>query len=137
MTLFLHEALLFLYDLTNTYLEGSGKHNDLAHRGESKEKRSNAPLMRRTCFPICAPRRTLRLNRMLRHRDEPLAFGSSGDMGAVHDTDPSRGCLPFVKNRFGRPFGLPSDSGSDKSPFIYFGAGLPFDNLYRRTITRP
>jgi transposase len=34
-----------LYDLTNTYFEGSGKFNDLAARGRSKEKRSDCPLV--------------------------------------------------------------------------------------------
>lgn len=45
MKLFPHETTLFLYDLTNTYFEGSGKNNELAHRGKSKEKRSDAPLV--------------------------------------------------------------------------------------------
>jgi len=34
-----------LYDLTNTYFEGSGKFNDLAARGKSKEKRTDCPLV--------------------------------------------------------------------------------------------
>ena len=32
-----------LYDLTNTYFEGSGKYNQLAAHGRSKEKRSDCP----------------------------------------------------------------------------------------------
>lgn len=34
-----------LYDLTNTYFEGSGKSNTQAKRGRSKEKRSDCPLI--------------------------------------------------------------------------------------------
>ncbi|RLD24285.1 MAG: IS1634 family transposase [Bacteroidetes bacterium] len=34
-----------LYDLTNTYFEGSGKFNDLAALGKSKEKRTDCPLV--------------------------------------------------------------------------------------------
>lgn len=36
---------VFLYDLTNTYFEGSAKKNDSAERGKSKEKRSDCPLV--------------------------------------------------------------------------------------------
>ena len=36
---------LFLYDLTNTYFEGSCNNNDFAKRGKSKEKRSDCPLI--------------------------------------------------------------------------------------------
>lgn len=36
---------LFLFDLTNTYLEGSAKANHLAKRGHSKEKRSDCVLV--------------------------------------------------------------------------------------------
>ena len=36
---------IFLYDLTNTFFEGSGKYNDKARFGRSKEKRSDAPLV--------------------------------------------------------------------------------------------
>jgi transposase len=39
------ENTITLYDLTNTYFEGSGKFNDLAKRGRSKEKRSDCPLV--------------------------------------------------------------------------------------------
>lgn len=35
----------YLFDLTNTYLEGSGKMNDLAGYGKSKEKRTDCPLV--------------------------------------------------------------------------------------------
>jgi transposase len=34
-----------LYDLTNTYFEGSSKANKLGERGHSKEKRSDCPLL--------------------------------------------------------------------------------------------
>jgi hypothetical protein len=43
--IFPEKNTLFLYDLTNTYLEGSGKNNELAKRGKSKEKRSDCPLI--------------------------------------------------------------------------------------------
>jgi transposase len=43
--LFNFEETITLYDLTNTYFEGSGKFNDLAARGKSKEKRSDCPLV--------------------------------------------------------------------------------------------
>lgn len=43
--LFPGETTLFLYDLTNTYFEGSCIDNDLAKRGKSKEKRSDCPLV--------------------------------------------------------------------------------------------
>ena len=39
------EKRLFLFDLTNTYLEGSAKANRLAKRGHSKEKRSDCVLV--------------------------------------------------------------------------------------------
>jgi hypothetical protein len=42
--LFPSQTTLFLYDLTNTYLEGQGKNNALVKRGKSKEKRSDARL---------------------------------------------------------------------------------------------
>jgi Transposase len=35
---------VILYDLTNTFFEGSGKYNDKAHFGVSKEKRTDCPL---------------------------------------------------------------------------------------------
>jgi len=40
----LNEKVL-LYDLTNTFFEGSGKYNQKAHFGVSKEKRSDCPLV--------------------------------------------------------------------------------------------
>jgi transposase len=43
--LFPSETTLFLYDLTNTYFEGSCVDNTLAKRGKSKEKRSDCPLV--------------------------------------------------------------------------------------------
>lgn len=43
--LFPQERTLFLYDLTNTYFEGSAKKNTIAHRGNSKEKRTDCPLV--------------------------------------------------------------------------------------------
>jgi transposase len=36
---------IILYDLTNTFFEGSGKYNKKAHFGKSKEKRSDCPLL--------------------------------------------------------------------------------------------
>jgi len=45
MTLFSVKTTLFLYDLTNTYFEGSCRKNILARRGKSKEKRSDCPLV--------------------------------------------------------------------------------------------
>lgn len=43
--LFGDNQTLFLYDLTNTYLEGNALKNDLAKRGKSKEKRTDCPLI--------------------------------------------------------------------------------------------
>jgi transposase len=44
--LFALEEKIILYDLTNTFLEGTGKHNAKArHGGKSKEKRSDCPLV--------------------------------------------------------------------------------------------
>ncbi len=43
--LFCTRESILLYDLTNTFFEGSGKYNDKAKRGRSKEKRSDAPLV--------------------------------------------------------------------------------------------
>jgi len=44
-SIFQFEETITLYDLTNTYFEGSGKYNDLAAHGHSKEKRSDCPLV--------------------------------------------------------------------------------------------
>lgn len=44
-TLFSIEYRVFLYDLTNTYLEGSAKSNEIAKFGKSKEKRIDCPLV--------------------------------------------------------------------------------------------
>lgn len=44
-TLFPADSLVFLYDLSNVYLEGAAKGNVLARRGHSKEKRSDCPLI--------------------------------------------------------------------------------------------
>ena len=43
--LFETEQTITLYDLTNTFFEGTGKHNDHAAYGRSKEKRSDCPLV--------------------------------------------------------------------------------------------
>lgn len=43
--LFNLEEKILLYDLTNTFFEGSGKYNAKAHFGLSKEKRSDCPLV--------------------------------------------------------------------------------------------
>jgi len=43
--LFGFQETITLYDLTNTYFEGSGKANKLGKRGHSKEKRSDCPLV--------------------------------------------------------------------------------------------
>ena len=43
--LFSLDRTFYLYDLTNTYLEGSGKRNIKAKRGNSKEKRKDCPLI--------------------------------------------------------------------------------------------
>lgn len=45
ITIFSINTTLFLYDLTNTYFEGTCRKNDLAKRGKSKEKRSDCPLV--------------------------------------------------------------------------------------------
>ena len=42
---FSNRERVFLYDLTNTYFEGQCSDNALAHRGHSKEKRSDCPLV--------------------------------------------------------------------------------------------
>ena len=39
------EETITLYDLTNTFFEGSGKHNSLAAYGHSKERRDDCPLV--------------------------------------------------------------------------------------------
>jgi len=39
------EATIYLYDLTNTYLEGHGLNNELAARGHCKSKRYDCPLI--------------------------------------------------------------------------------------------
>ncbi len=39
------EECITLYDLTNTFFEGSGKYNSLAEFGHSKERRSDCPLV--------------------------------------------------------------------------------------------
>jgi len=39
------EEKILLYDLTNSYLEGSPKNSEIAKRGHSKEKRSDCPLL--------------------------------------------------------------------------------------------
>jgi len=44
-TLFDLDCTITLYDLTNTFFEGRGKHNDLAAFGRSKEKRYDCPLV--------------------------------------------------------------------------------------------
>jgi transposase len=43
--LFSQGETVLLYDLTNTFFEGSGKYNAKAHFGVSKEKRSDCPLV--------------------------------------------------------------------------------------------
>jgi len=43
--LFNLEEKVLLYDLTNTFFEGSGKYNAKAHFGHSKEKRTDSPLV--------------------------------------------------------------------------------------------
>jgi len=43
--LFNLDCTITLYDLTNTFFEGSAQANDLAARGRSKEKRSDCPLV--------------------------------------------------------------------------------------------
>ena len=43
--LFELEETITLYDLTNTFFEGTGKYNDHAAYGHSKEKRSDCPLV--------------------------------------------------------------------------------------------
>jgi transposase len=54
------ETTVYLYDLTNTYLEGHGLGNKLAARGHSKEKRYDCPLMTLSLvvgddgMPICS-----------------------------------------------------------------------------------
>ena len=54
------EDTIYLYDLTNTYLEGHGLGNTMAARGHSKEKRFDCPLMTLSLvvgddsMPICS-----------------------------------------------------------------------------------
>ena len=43
--LFNLDETIILYDLTNTFFEGTGKYNSNAHFGHSKEKRSDCPLV--------------------------------------------------------------------------------------------
>ncbi|WP_019412409.1 IS1634 family transposase [Paenisporosarcina sp. TG20] len=45
VSLFPRQNQVFLFDLTNTYFEGSALNNELAMRGKSKEKRSDCPLV--------------------------------------------------------------------------------------------
>ncbi len=49
--LFGFQETITLYDLTNTYFEGSGKANKLGKRGHSKEKRSDCPLVTLALVP--------------------------------------------------------------------------------------
>ncbi len=44
-SLFNLDEKVILYDLTNTFFEGSGRYNSKAHFGSSKEKRSDCPLV--------------------------------------------------------------------------------------------
>jgi transposase len=44
-SLFQFEDTITLYDLTNTYFEGTARANPMAQRGHSKEKRSDCPLV--------------------------------------------------------------------------------------------
>jgi hypothetical protein len=44
-SLFDLEETILLYDLTNTFFEGTGKYNSKTHFGVSKEKRSDCPLV--------------------------------------------------------------------------------------------
>jgi len=44
-TMFPYTDSIYLYDLTNTYFEGSKLNSKLCHRGKSKEKRSDCPLV--------------------------------------------------------------------------------------------
>ncbi|MEA3231781.1 MAG: hypothetical protein U9Q05_08510 [Thermodesulfobacteriota bacterium] len=44
-SIFQFEETITLYDLTNTYFEGSGKYNALAAYGHSMEKRTDCPLV--------------------------------------------------------------------------------------------
>jgi transposase len=44
-SLFQLAETIILYDLTNTFFEGSGKYNSKAHFGVSKEKRTDCPLV--------------------------------------------------------------------------------------------
>jgi transposase len=44
-SLFNLEEKIILYDLTNTFFEGTGKYNGKAHFGPSKEKRTDCPLV--------------------------------------------------------------------------------------------
>lgn len=44
-SLFTAERKVYLYDLTNTYFEGSAKKNKSAEHGRSKEKRTDCPLV--------------------------------------------------------------------------------------------
>jgi len=54
------EVTIFLYDLTNTYLEGHGLNNTLAERGHCKSKRYDCPLIALSLvvddngMPICS-----------------------------------------------------------------------------------
>ena len=54
------EATIYLYDLTNTYLEGHGLRNELAERGHCKSKRYDCPLITLSLvvgddgMPICS-----------------------------------------------------------------------------------
>ena len=43
--IFNYDETITLYDLTNTYFEGSAEDIERAKRGRSKEKRSDAPLV--------------------------------------------------------------------------------------------
>ncbi len=44
-SLFNLDEKIILYDLTNTFFDGSGRYNGKAHFGPSKEKRSDCPLV--------------------------------------------------------------------------------------------
>lgn len=97
-SLFSLDRTFYLYDLTNTYLEGSGKQNAKAKRGNSKEKRKDCPLV---ALGLVLDRQGF----VIQHQ----TFS-----GNTHD---SKTLLPMVE-------GLESDDRPNSSSIIIVDSGL-------------
>lgn len=98
--LFQFAETITLYDLTNTYFEGSGKYNNLAARGKSKEKRTDCPLVTLglvldgSGFPIKSEvfagnvSEPKRLQEMIKKLEKPLASGNKKQQHFLENKKP-------------------------------------------------